>query len=167
MRLWSLHPQYLDTKWLLAVWREGLLAKHVLEWKTKWYKNHPQLIRFRATENPLQAINEYLQEIVKEAKNRWYHFDESKICTSSSWTRFRIPSNAWDAEINLPAGRQGSAWQSCHIRVTSGQILYETKHLKNKLTIRDSERAKNLPENPILHPMFQEIPGEIEPWERV
>jgi hypothetical protein len=31
MRLWSLHPRYLDAKGLQAVWREGLLAKKVLQ----------------------------------------------------------------------------------------------------------------------------------------
>ncbi|MEN6399799.1 MAG: pyrimidine dimer DNA glycosylase/endonuclease V, partial [Rectinema sp.] len=29
MRLWTLHPQYLDQKGLTAAWREGLLAKKV------------------------------------------------------------------------------------------------------------------------------------------
>ncbi|WP_368086417.1 pyrimidine dimer DNA glycosylase/endonuclease V [Nitrosomonas sp. Nm34] len=26
MRLWSIHPKYLDAKGLLALWREGLQA---------------------------------------------------------------------------------------------------------------------------------------------
>ena len=51
MRIWSLHPRYLDAKGLVAVWRETLLAKHVLEGKTKGYKNHPQLNRFREVKN--------------------------------------------------------------------------------------------------------------------
>jgi hypothetical protein len=29
MRLWTLHPQYLDAKGLVALWREALLAKAV------------------------------------------------------------------------------------------------------------------------------------------
>lgn len=63
MRLWSIHPKYLDTKGLLAVWREGLLAKKVLEGKTKGYKNHPQLNRFKKLADPLAAINAYLYQI--------------------------------------------------------------------------------------------------------
>ena len=43
MRLWSLHPSLMDTKGLVALWRESLLAKNVLENKIKGYKNHPQL----------------------------------------------------------------------------------------------------------------------------
>ncbi len=50
MRLWSLHPKYLDRQGLLAVWREGLLAQKVLQGKTKGYKNHPQLKRFQQQE---------------------------------------------------------------------------------------------------------------------
>ncbi|MDI3502728.1 MAG: hypothetical protein PWR13_285 [Archaeoglobi archaeon] len=33
MRLWSIHSKYLDAKGLVAVWREGLLAKKY--WKEK------------------------------------------------------------------------------------------------------------------------------------
>ncbi len=47
MRIWSLHPKHLDAKGLVALWREALLAKHVLEGKTVGYLNHPQLNRFK------------------------------------------------------------------------------------------------------------------------
>ena len=70
MRIWSLHPEHLDTKGLVALWRETLLAKHVLEGKTKGYKNHPQLNRFKALQNPANAINAYLAEIYHEAERR-------------------------------------------------------------------------------------------------
>lgn len=30
MRLWSVHPGWLDAKGLVAAWREGLLARAVL-----------------------------------------------------------------------------------------------------------------------------------------
>jgi hypothetical protein len=43
MRLWSLHPQYLDPQGLVALWREALLAQAVLRGKTRGYKHHPQL----------------------------------------------------------------------------------------------------------------------------
>jgi len=35
MRLWSLHPKYLDPQGLVALWREGLLAKVVLRGETQ------------------------------------------------------------------------------------------------------------------------------------
>jgi hypothetical protein len=70
MRIWSLHPKYLDTKGLVALWRETLLAKHVLENKTKGYRNHPQLNRFKTCTNPLHAINYYLSVVHEEAERR-------------------------------------------------------------------------------------------------
>lgn len=40
MRLWTLHPKYLDAAGLVALWREALLAQKVLRGETKGYK-HP------------------------------------------------------------------------------------------------------------------------------
>ncbi|MDP4189551.1 MAG: pyrimidine dimer DNA glycosylase/endonuclease V, partial [Bacteroidota bacterium] len=79
MRLWSIHPQYLDRQGLLALWREALLAKHVLEGKTKGYKKHPQLVRFKTTEKPLDCINQYLSAVYEEAVKRGYDFERNKI----------------------------------------------------------------------------------------
>ncbi|MBS7288261.1 MAG: hypothetical protein KIH01_05840 [Candidatus Freyarchaeota archaeon] len=79
MRLWLIHPKYLDCKGLVAVWREGLLAKKVLEGKTIGYRNHPQLTIFRNYERPVDLINGYLFQIYLEARKRGYSFDLSKI----------------------------------------------------------------------------------------
>ena len=68
MRLWSLHPQYLDARGLMAFWREGLLAKAVLEGKTKGYTTHLQLLRFRKQDRPLDAINVYFRRFFKKRK---------------------------------------------------------------------------------------------------
>ena len=66
MRIWSIHPKYLDSKGLVALWREALLAKNVLEGKTKGYRNHPQLERFKLVDKPQEAINQYLASIFEE-----------------------------------------------------------------------------------------------------
>ncbi|MFO7790471.1 MAG: pyrimidine dimer DNA glycosylase/endonuclease V, partial [Bacteroidales bacterium] len=79
MRIWSLHPQYLDAKGLVALWRETLLAKHVLEGITKGYKHHPQLMRFRQVEKPADAIHYYLEIVWEEAGKRNYNFDKNKF----------------------------------------------------------------------------------------
>ena len=79
MRIWSIHPKYLDSKGLVALWRETLLAKHVLEDKTKGYRNHPQLNRFKSYSEPLAAINLYLNGVYNEALNRQYNFDYTKF----------------------------------------------------------------------------------------
>ena len=79
MRLWSIHPKYLDATGLIALWREALLAQKVLNGQTKGYKHHPQLIRFRACQNQESAIANYLNEIWKEANRREYYFTELKL----------------------------------------------------------------------------------------
>jgi hypothetical protein len=84
MRLWSIHPKYLDTKGLVAVWRESLLARKVLEGKTKGYKHHPQLNRFIDSNNALETINQYLYEIYKESVIRKYNFDKTRIYESAT-----------------------------------------------------------------------------------
>lgn len=79
MRIWTILPKYLDTKGLVALWRETLLAKHVLAGKTKGYKNLPQLLRFMQSENPLEYIDQYLAEIYNEASVRGHNFNKEKI----------------------------------------------------------------------------------------
>ncbi len=140
MRLWSIHPHYLDAKGLVALWRETLLAQNVLLGKTVGYKNHPQLNRFKAMKNPEGAIASYLRGIAKEAQARQYHFDTAKINSR------RVRSQ---------------------ITVTSGQIAFEFSHLKNKLKTRDPEKLQLLETvtHVDIHPLFEEISGEIESWE--
>jgi hypothetical protein len=140
LRLWSLHPKYLDTKGLIACWRESLLAKAVLSNKTKGYKFHPQLYRFRSHPNPLGAINQYLLELYKESLNRGYSFDKRKI---------------------------GRTRTNHKIKVKVGQVNYEKLHLKRKLWKRDRKKYALLKEInvPHLHPLFKMITGEVEDWE--
>ena len=140
MRIWSLHPKYLDSKGIVALWRETLLAKNVLEGKTKGYKNHPQLNRFKKLKNPLNAINYYLSEVYNEALKRGYNFNKEKF----------------DSKFSIIS-----------LTVTNGQIEYEKEHLLRKLKTRDPERFKTT--NKLMefepHPMFKIVNGEIEPWE--
>jgi len=142
MRIWSIHPKYLDTKGLVAVWRETLLAKRVLEGQTKGYKNHPQLDRFKAAKSPIDAINQYLSEIYIESSNRKYHFDRQKV----DWN-----------------------FKRCKLTVTKGQLNYEVNHLLNKLQSRDIEKYEKLKtistfEN---HSLFRVVEGNIEKWENL
>jgi hypothetical protein len=63
MRLWTLHPKYLDAQGLVALWREGLLAQKVLRGRTRGYRHHPQLARFRAQADPVASIARYLRAV--------------------------------------------------------------------------------------------------------
>lgn len=143
MRIWSRHPKYLDAKGLVAVWRETLLAKKVLEGKTRGYTMHPQLERFKNCADPLGAINKYLSEIYKETAKREYNFDKEKI----DWS--------YNRDLLLT--------------VSSGQIKYEFQHLEQKLQIRDPERLKTFPaeKDIVPNPLFFIIDGKRESWEIV
>ncbi len=143
MRLWTLSPLYLDTKGLLAVWREALLAKHVLEGRTVGYKNHPQLNRFKQSSDPELYINAYLHQVFLESQRRGYQFDPLK---------FKV--------VEIPA----------QLSVTSGQLEFELSHLQNKLAVRAPQLLATIP-NTItdlqIIPMFTVVPGDREPWEIV
>lgn len=141
MRLWSIHPRYLDPQGLTALWRETLLAKAVLRGDTRGYRHHPQLARFKGHGQPGFAINSYLSVLHREAQSRNYSFDRRKIGPVRP----------------VPA-----------IAVTSGQLEYEWDRLLAKLAQRSpalyrrwrSERA------PACHPLLRVRSGPIEPWER-
>lgn len=141
MRIWSLHPRYLDPQGLVALWRETLLAQAVLRGETKGYKNHPQLDRFRDCEDGLSAIAIYLQHVHAESVLRGYRFDESKI-------------HAPEQSIIIP--------------VTSGQMLFEQCHLMSKLSVRSPERYGQMlgVTSFEAHPIFVVCEGELEAWER-
>jgi len=142
MRLWSLHPKYLDCKGILALWRESLLAKKVLEGKTKKYKNHPQLERFKKQKKPIRYINTYLYYISKEADKRCYKFNKKLI---------------------------GKKFTKNKIKVNNKQIKYELNHLKNKLKKRDQLKYKELIKikKIQINPIFIIKKGPIESWEKI
>ena len=141
MRLWSLHPQYLDPQGLVALWRESLLAKAVLRGETRGYTNHPQLERFKTHVHPRSAINSYLAAIHDEATRRGYAFDRSKI---------------------------GPIRTVQFISVSSGQLAYEWQHLQRKLSARNPAVLAQWSDVvlPDCHPLFRPQPGPVASWER-
>lgn len=148
MRLWGIHPQYLDRQGLLAVWREGLLAKKVLLGKTKGYKNHPQLIRFKEDRDPIKKINLYLLEILKEATRRGYSFSINKI---------------------KPLNKNSQISKNDKILITNGQLEYEFNHLLKKLKRRDPLKYKEIKNIKKIksHPLFIIRKGPIAIWEKI
>ena len=142
MRIWSLHPKYLDTKGLVALWRETLLAKHVLAGMTKGYKNHPQLNRFKSAAVPLDCINQYLSVVYENALLRGFNFTKDKI--------------NWE-------------FKPTTLTVTTRQLSYEKEHLLKKLITRDKAQYEVLlnETNFVPHPLFRVIEGEREDWEIV
>ena len=141
MRLWSIHPRHLDSRGLVALWREGLLAQAVLKQATKGYRHHPQLLRFRVQSSPVSFIAEYLKGVHAESVERGFRFDADKIA------------------------RDGTANQ---IDVPEGQIDFEWRHLKRKLEARDREwlGVQAASSAPGIHPLFRVVPGGVAGWER-
>ena len=142
MRLWTLHPKYLDAQGLVALWRETLLARAVLRGRTQGYRQHPQLKRFRSCTSPRTAINGYLALVYVEAHARGYAFDRSKLSRTVSAQR---------------------------ILVTDGQLNYEWRWLLNKLRRRSFPiyRRHLAVSRPEANPLFRVVPGPIADWERV
>ena len=142
MRLWTLHPRYLDPQGLVALWREALLARAVLRGETRGYRHHPQLQRFQAHPEPRAAINAYLAAVHHEATTRGYSFDVAKL----------------DAVTEIPG-----------LVATRGQVSYEWAHLMDKLARRRPELHERWigVRSPRCHPLFTCVKGPVEPWERV
>ena len=141
MRIWSLHPRYLDARGLGALWREALLAQAVLHGATRGYRHHPQLARFRSRRSPTTAIAAYLRHVHVEALARGYRFNRDLI---------------------------GPAGTASRIPVTRGQLAHEWAHLTAKLGQREPERAARFEAValPAPHPLFRVVPGGVEAWER-
>ena len=141
MRLWTLHPRYLDPQGLVALWREALLAQKVLRGRTRGYRQHPQLARFKAQPDPVASIASYLRAVHAEAERRGYRFTKSKI-----------------------ARRDGAA----PIVETRGQVDYEWQHLARKLRRRAPAHYRRVAavRRPRAHPLFTLTPGPVRDWER-
>ena len=142
MRLWSIHPKYLDGKGLVALWRESLLAQKVLKGETKGYRHHPQLRRFMAHPDPQAAITVYLHDVWNESRMRGYDFDRDKI---------------------------GEVFPIDKIPVTTGQLLFEFDWLCNKVKIQNPHKYQELLSMKEIEcqPIFEIIEGEIEEWEKI
>jgi hypothetical protein len=142
VRIWTVHPKYLDRQGLLALWREGLLAQKVLRGLTRGYRAHPQLRRFLDQNAPVTAIAAYLREVRVEALRRGYRFAAGKI-----------------ARVRMLPG----------LAETRGQLIYEWKHLRGKLRRRSPEdfaRTSGI-EVPDAHPLFAIVAGRVREWERL
>lgn len=178
MRIWSLHPSLLDRRALVACWRETLLAQKVLRGLTRGYTNHPQLIRFRAHPQPLEAVAAYLSGLADEADARGYSFNRALIGAGEDDAG---ENNAGkNGTSNNGTGKNGADKAEdpyasvAPIPVHLGQLEYELAFLQHKVAGRDPEWEHRLSERlaardelaACAHPLFEVVPGAIEPWEK-
>ena len=147
LRIWSLHPKYLDPKGLVALWREALLAQSVLKRLAigdapGGYARHPQLRRFLWQSRPVACIAEYLRAVHAEAQARSYRFDAGKIAPEGTSTIIGVPA---------------------------GQLEHERRHLLRKFERRAPEwqHALAADDEPVAHPLFRPELGGVADWERV
>jgi hypothetical protein len=144
LRIWRIHPKYLDWKGLGALWRETLLAQAVLMGKTKGWKNHPQLTGLREHPQPIKAVGYFLKEVYLEAKGRGYNYNYGKILEPVEI-------------IN-------------QIAVSDGQLRYEFEILMGRLKERTPEKYwsnENLKvKDPEPHPLFKVVKGSPAEWEK-
>ena len=177
MRIWSLHPSLLDRRALVACWRETLLAQKVLRGLTRGYTNHPQLIRFRAHPQPLEAVAAYLSGLADEAEARGYSFNRALIGAGEDGTdENSAGKNCADksTDKNSPDKTEDPYASVASIPVPLGQLEYELAFLQHKVAGRDPEWEHQLNERlaargelpACAHPLFEVVPGTIEPWEK-
>lgn len=171
MRIWSLHPSLLDRRALVACWRETLLAQKVLRGLTRGYTNHPQLIRFRAHPQPLEAVAAYLSGLADEADARGYSFNRALIGAGEDGAGENCTDKADKNGVNKAENPYASL---ARIPVPLGQLEYELAFLQHKVAGRDPEWEHRLSERltargglaACAHPLFEVVPGAIEPWEK-
>lgn len=138
MRLWSLHPKYLDARGLVALWREALLAQAVLRGETRGYRHHPQLARF----DDVGAIAQYLRGVHAESLVRGYGFAAGKISRSRRADVLVVRRGQLDYE-----------WDHL-MRKLRARDAARAKLLRS---VR----------RPQAHPLFRVVAGPVEAWEKV
>ena len=152
MRLWSLHPRYLDQQGLCGLWREAIMARNALEQGGEHgYYNHPQLDRFKTAADRFpgtKPIYPYLHQVYLESKRRDYDFDQSVFD---------------GVEGKLLINKK-------MIPVPNGQVNFEIEHLKSKLKKRAGDAyidfLSAFGHIPDLHPLFYMVNGDKADWER-
>lgn len=160
MRLWTIHPSFLDQKGLCGLWRETLVGLKALEKGpgAPWY-NHPQLARFKVYPNGLAMLAEYAEHVLDEGHKRGYNFNTALL------------------EPYLELYEMN--FDGC-IMVTKGQFDYEVEHFIRKLASRDEMRYQLYMEKMgprslyqpkievfVPNPVFRIVDGPIEVWEKV
>lgn len=150
MRLWSLHPSYLDKQALQVCWADALQALEYYKQERAYMKGitndlspyfYPCLDRFRMTGSPIAHITNYLHGLCDESERRNTPFGRAK----------------------LPEFTPG-----LRLKVTDGQIAREEKLLLLQLNRRKQTQLWMdlfVAEYVQPHPLFEIVSGPVEPWE--
>ena len=118
--------------------RGAARAEGARRWDARIHAS-PAAATVSATDDPLVAIATYLHALADDA--RGYSFDRPRV--------------------SRPAD------EGLRLSVTAGQLDYEWQHLRAKVETRDPEwfEAVVVTARPKPHPLFDVVPGDVEPWE--
>lgn len=179
VRLWSLHPRYLDTAGLTAGWREALLAQKVLTGVTRGYRHHPQLERFlpgsalAAELGPGHGVSGGVPRVPRAATGR----DAVDGTAAGGPPGDRIVGylHALADEADARGyryDRSRIAGPRCAVvplEVTEGQLQYEWGLLRAKLARRSPDVLARWAGVAVAEPFpgFVVVPGPVAAWERV
>jgi Pyrimidine dimer DNA glycosylase len=183
MRIWSVHPRYLDRQGLTAGWREGLLAQKVLTGTTKGYRNPPQLRRFRAAGDgaALDADDDAgsgAHVAPAPGLDPGRHVPGGTVEVVPDAVAGPAISTYLHGVVD-EAARRGYAFDRAlvlgpvdpglRLDVTDGQLAYEWEHLRAKLAVRSPDVLRRWEDVvvPDPHPLFRVVPGPVAEWEIV
>lgn len=195
MRLWSIHPCYLDSKGLIALWRESLLAQACLlkgeytvcpECNGSCIKGDNGEYPLRCKKcNPFGEIKtpyynhpqliRFKETLNENAINIYlYHIWYEANKRGYKFNHNKIP------QIDVIEQIKDSDHNK--LTVTKGQLVFEISHLLKKLKIRDRKKylevSKEIEwreganhlyynENKIkANPIFKIVNGNKEEWEK-
>jgi hypothetical protein len=80
MRVWTIHPKYLDDKGLGGVWMDALLVQKLVHGgECGNYRKHPQCQRWLKGPMERYLLSIYLIEVWLEAKMRGFDYKHEKI----------------------------------------------------------------------------------------
>lgn len=138
MRIWTLHPRYLDDATLREAWRDGLAARRRLVAGSKGRPTDPLIHAIAACKHPVRVIDAYLSHLHQEAQRRGKAFDRSRIDGARAGAGFAVDSE-----------RVRDDWDQLMARMAERE---PARH----------ERQAEL-RRPHCHPAFKRIPGKGSP----
>jgi hypothetical protein len=148
MRLWSLHPSYLDTQGLNGLWKEGCQALSVFG-TDKGYSKHSQLERWDNREQ----LYKYMLAVYEESKKRGFNYNFESLRRYFKDTMY--------PDLIEP------------IPVSIMQVRFEGYHLCAKLTKREQFYKLNELSSMLdrvtciaLNPVFKLVSGPVAEWEK-
>ncbi|OQB09054.1 MAG: hypothetical protein BWY21_00959 [Parcubacteria group bacterium ADurb.Bin216] len=151
MRLWSIHPVYLDDIGLSRCYYEGIGGLKTM----LGMQRHPQLNRFKQSKDPVNNLKYYLIHVYTESVFRekdYKHFELLEDLCLKSYKPDYIPvsNKQLEFEIRWLVGKMSTErCYNSHQKIERLMYDYQNKNISS-----------------LTHHLFNVVDGEIEDWER-